>query len=515
MPTTAQMLREHTPKLIEIIAELRSTDLDPDTPVGQAAPILADSITSPASVANVLEELAEEYPGTIAALQQLKGAHGEILEYQFVRNHGPLQIPGDANLAESEAWLHPRSVSEVLYFHALIGRYFSGSGREAASKIYIPTDILQLIPEPEGDEDEKGLDIEPARPPATEQILDTTDYLLSDLLSYLAVLLHHAWRLRDGKPHPEDIELLKERLLVMPDTDLLAVRLELLCHLAAEMGLVEDGRTEAGRAVRTLHGNNVHRFLMLDRAAQRRALWDTWFRSATWSDLRHVPVLDCRNLERWGAPAHAVGTRGNFGQALAILPLTRWFRLPDVVDAIHRFNPDFQRTTGDYDSWYVWHREEKAFVGGFDKWHLVEGELARFLLEGPLLWLDAVRLASSRGGPPILTLTRNGATWLGRDLEQLPVSARPRVTVHPDFRVEVPVAMDLQARFRVERFANWVRTDQVYRYQINQRSLDRAFGAGLTATQIVEALRAMTNDLPPAIANGIQRYEGRKASTGR
>ena len=510
MPTTAQMLREHTPKLIEIIAELRSTDLDPGIPVGQAAPILADSITSPASVANVLEELAEEYPGTIAALQQLKGANGEILEYQFVRNHGPLQIPGDANLAESEAWLHPSSVSEVLYFYALIGRYFSGSGREAASKIYIPTDILPLIPEPEGDEDEQGLDIEPARPPATEQILDTADYLLSDLLSYLAVLFQNAWRLRDGVPRPEDTERLKERLLVMPDTDLLAVRLEFLCHLAAEMELVEDGRTEVGQAIRTLHGNNVHRFLMLDRAAQRRALWDTWFQSGTWSDLRHVPILDCRNLERWGAPAHAAGTRGNFGQALASLPLTQWFRLPDVVEAVHRFNPDFQRTTGDYDSWYVWHREKEAFVGGFDNWRLVEGELARFLLEGPLLWLDAVRQADNRGGPPILTLTREGAVWLGRDLELLPVSARPRVAVHPDFRVEVPVAMDLHARFRVERFANWVRTDQVYRYQINQRSLDRAFSAGLTATQIVEALRTMTNDLPETIANGIRRYEERK-----
>ena len=510
MPTTAQMLREHTPKLIEIIAELRSADLDPGLPVGQVAPILADFITSPASVDSVLDELAVTYPGTIAALQQLKGANGEILEYQFVRSHGPLQIPGDANLAESEAWLHPSSVSEVLYFHALIGRYFSGSGREAASKIYIPTDILPLIPEPEGDDDEQGLDVEPARPPATEQILDTTDYLLSDLLSYLAVLFQNAWRLRDGVPRSEDTERLKERLLVMPDTDLLTVRLELLCHLAAEMGLVEDGRTEAGQAVRTLHGNNVHRFLMLDRAAQRKALWDTWFRSGTWSDLRHVPVLDCRNLERWGAPAHAAGTRGNFGQAVVTLPLTRWFQLPDVVEAVHRFSPDFQRTTGDYDSWYVWHRGEEAFVGGFDNWHLVEGELARFLLEGPLLWLDAVRLADSRGGPPILTLTREGAVWLGRDLELQPVSARPRVTVQPDFSLEVPVAMDLHARFRVERFANWVRTDQAYRYQINQRSLDRAFDAGLTAAQIVEALRAMTNDLPGTIANGIHRYQDRK-----
>ncbi len=509
MPTTVQMLREHTPKLIEIIAELRGTGLDPGIPVGQAASILADFITSPASVDSVLDDLAVTYPGTIAALQQLKGANGEILEYQFVRSHGPLQIPGDANLAEVEDW-QPTSVSEVLYFHALIGRYFSGSGREAASKIYIPTDILPLIPEPEGGEDEQGLDIEPARPPATEQILDTADYLLSDLLSYLAVLFQNAWRLRDGVPRPEDTERLKERLLVMPDTDLLAVRLEFLCHLAAEMELVEDGRTEVGQAIRTLHGNNVHRFLMLDRAAQRRALWDTWFQSGTWSDLRHVPILDCRNLERWGAPAHAAGTRGNFGQALASLPLTQWFRLPDVVEAVHRFNPDFQRTTGDYDSWYVWHREKEAFVGGFDNWRLVEGELARFLLEGPLLWLDAVRQADNRGGPPILTLTREGAVWLGRDLELLPVSARPRVAVHPDFRVEVPVAMDLHARFRVERFANWVRTDQVYRYQINQRSLDRAFGAGLTATQIVEALRTMTNDLPETIANGIRRYEERK-----
>lgn len=515
MPTTAQMLREHTPKLIEIIAELRSTDLDPDTPIGQAAPILAASITSPASVDSVLDDLAVTHPGTIEALQQLKRSNGEILEYQFVRNHGPLQIPGDANLAESEAWLHPSSVSEVLYFHALIGRHFSGSGREAASKIYIPTDILPLIPEPEGDDDEQGLTVEPARPPATEQILDTTDYLLSDLLSYLAVLFQNTWRLRDGTPRTEDTERLKERLLVMPDTDLLAVRLELLCHLAAEMGLVEDGRTEAGQAVRTLHGNNVHRFLMLDRAAQRKALWDTWFRSGTWSDLRHVPVLDCRNLERWGAPAHAAGTRANFGQALATLPLTRWFRLPDVVEAVHQFNPDFQRTTGDYDSWYVWHREEKDFVGGFDNWHLVEGELARFLLEGPLLWLDAVRLADNRGGPPTLTLTRDGATWLGRDLEQLPVAARPRVTVHSNFRMEVPVAMDLHARFRVERFANWVRTDQVYQYQINQRSLDRAFDAGLAASQIVEALRAMTNDLPQAIATGIHRYEDRKGRADR
>ena len=67
MPTTVQMLREHTPKLIEIIAELRSTELEPGTSVTNAAPILADSISSPASVANTLEELAGAYPGTIEA----------------------------------------------------------------------------------------------------------------------------------------------------------------------------------------------------------------------------------------------------------------------------------------------------------------------------------------------------------------------------------------------------------------------------------------------------------------
>ena len=403
--------------------------------------------------------------------------------------------------------MHPKSVSEVLFFHALIGRHYSGSGRQAASKIYIPTDILPLIPEPAADASESGLEVEPAQPPANEQIQDTTDFLLSDLLTYLAVLFHGSWRLRGGVPQTTDLEKLKERLLILPDNDHLAVRLELLYFLASELALVEEGKTQDGQTARTLHGNNVHRFLMLDRAAQRKALFDAWFQSNSWNDLRQVPVLDCRNLERWGAPAYPANTRANFGQVLVTLPLTYWYRTTDVVHALHRHVPDFQRTTGDYDSWYVWHKEQQSFVGGFDNWLLVEGALSHFLLEGPLLWLDVIRLAFNRQGPPILTLTRDGSNWLGRPLEMLPVAARPRVTVYPDFSVEVPVAMDLHTRFRVERFANWVSTDQMFLYQINQRSLNRAFEAGLSAAQIAEALRAMTNDLPRNIATGIQRYE--------
>ena len=70
-----------------------------------------------------------------------------------------------------------------------------------------------------------------------------------------------------------------------------------------------------------------------------------------------------------------------------------------MIDAFKEAEPDFQRPTGDYDTWYIRRTDTQEFLKGFDQWDAVEGELLRFLC-GPL---HCCRLWTLPNRPPETT----------------------------------------------------------------------------------------------------------------
>lgn len=513
MPTTLHLLKEHSPVLLGIIKEVRSANVDLLQDDAETLALLADELTSPGSVQNAREELSAD-PAVAKALDALVAANGSLPETQFFREFGALEIMGDLRLQAEERWMDPQSVSEVLYFNGLIGRGFAGLGPDAQRIIYMPSDVVDQFPPPERARREGAFAIRDVPPPSRDETVDDRDFLLNDVGSVLGCLYERAWRLDGSALHAEDDARLNRRLLALPDTAALQTRKRLLLHIAKRLGLFKPEESEAGGLQLALNRNRANRFLRLDRNQQRTALWDAWIRSPDWNDLAETPTLDCRNTEKWKNNPKV--TREVFLGHCRNLAMGRWYRVQDVAAAIHEHAPDFQRPGANYDDWYVWNIPANRFGHGFEDWDLVDGELVRFLLEGPMQWLGALQ----RGAPlrhrerTMVTLTRAGAIWLGASLTPEAVDHRPRVRIRKGFAVHVPLNMPLRARFRIERIAHWQRSGTEYVYQINQRSLDRAFREGLKGDQILESLRGLSDGVPASVERGIRKVEGQWATQG-
>ncbi len=185
------------------------------------------------------------------------------------------------------------------------------------------------------------------------------------------------------------------------------------CHSANRMGWLR--RTDDGSV--QLTGNRVRAFMDQTRPEQRVTLWKAWRDSPDWNDLCRTPGLECAKAGNWSNDP--VQTRAAVLRILAMLQPGAWYSQSEVIDAFKEAEPDFQRPTGDYDTWYIRRTDTQEFLKGFDQWDAVEGELLRFLLRGPLHWLQAMDLAEPSAGDDYgISLSQWGRVLAGRGRPQ-------------------------------------------------------------------------------------------------
>ncbi len=501
MPTTLKMLQDHSPLMLEIIGEMRSARVE--TAGAERAILLATELSSPDSVQSVLEEIQNEYPQAQTALQTLAKFQGAQPEAQFTRAYGMLEVMGDEQLKAKEPWHNPRTLTELLYYYGLIGRGFEGAGAKAHRIIYIPSDILDQIPLPSEDVSEGDIHIPYAPAPSCREVLVSTDEFLNDVGSAIGCLVG-APLLLEGKDLAQpDAERLQERLLAPPDTPLLRVRWALLLHVLNRLQLFKREKQKNDQRFVALNRNRANDFLGQTRHVQRRRIWDAWRDSPDWSDLERLPDLELHNRERW--QHNSLATRSAFLDFCRNLQPTRWYALPDLVALLKEHMPDFQRPDGNYDDWYIRHRKADRFVRGFKDWDLVEGELARFYLLGPMIWLGALKVAE-QGHKTMLSLTRDGAVWQGADLASAREEVQPRFVVQKDFSIVAPLGLPLRQRMNIEQVAYWQRSSTQYEYRINQRSLSQAFARGVTVDRVLAGLRNGSHGVPHTVEAAIRQF---------
>jgi hypothetical protein len=512
MPTTMQMFADYPDVLLQVIAELRGAFLDAADNHREAVDLLAAQITDPTSILMAYQELIDYHTQAQTALEKLIGEGGEMVEAQFSREFGAIRQMGPARLEREMPWHNPESVAELLYYYALIGRGFKGAGQNAHTIVYIPTDVVPWLPNPANSERHGALSVMPVPPPPASRMLQTEDAFLEDVGTLLGFLHTDTLRLTEhGHPQPEDLARLAQRLqhaaLASPATadnepekSLEKVRLSLLLHLANQLGWLRLSASQV-----RLTGNRVYAFLELNRAEQHFALWDAWRKSVEWNDLCRVPTLHCAETGNWANDPHQ--TREAVLDLLRHLQPGAWYSQSELINSIKENVPDFQRPTGDYESWYIRSNNTQEFLKGFEHWDEVEGALLRFLFSGPLYWLSALDLAEPSAGDDLLiSLSQLGARWLDLDAEFPDAPRRRPITIDEEFRVKVPLGTPLSDRFRVERFAQWQASYPQFVYQINQRSLTRAAEEGISPQRVLEFLQNHSRQIPDKVKTGLQRF---------
>jgi hypothetical protein len=361
-----------------------------------------------------------------------------------------------------------------------------------------------------------------ATPAEKAVILPGSDAILDDACTLLAAL-------RCGLPDyglPKASESSGHYLLVGNPHLSYPLTAEALLGLLDAAGLLDEQRLPRPEPVR--------RFLEAGRGEALLCLAKAWLRSATYNDLRLMPSVTPEG-EWTNDPLRArravLDYLSTVPGAFAANddPAERPFwSLSSLVNSVRQADPDFQRSGGEYDTWYLRDNASGEYLRGFEHWDAVEGELVRFIVAGPLHWLGIVDLglikASSHAEPadapgangragarPAVTAFRFTA-WAARLLSLEAPSGLETETeafsAGSDGRLRVPRRARRSVRYQAARFSAWERIAQdQYIYRLTPGSLQMAGRQGLRVSHLLSLLRRHAQPIPPSLAQALERWE--------
>lgn len=503
--TLRESLVDYDMALLRALAEMRGAVLTSNHRL-RAAEELADQLATPASLAIALSELS---PDETEPLTALRATGGWMEAPRFARRFGAVRVMGPGRLERERPWLSPANPAEALWYRALIFKGFRQSEAGVVEIVYVPEDVLALLPDltpddlsPRGDEMELAL--EPVASPS--HVRPAGADVVEDVFGTLVIVRNRDVRLRpDGSPSPKDLGAINA-LCVSPVPAAKAAdddRLALIVRVGLAAGLVTA--TQEGL---TLNPDPARVWLRAAPADRLLALQRAWRDDPGWNDLWHVPSL---RPQPTGWRNDPVLTRQTVLGLLAQLRPGGWYGLDEWIRAVKASQPDFQRPDGDYTAWYI-HDPEGEPLMGFEHWDQVEGALLRYLVTGPLHWLGATDLGfeEDRNQPIAFRLAESGLPLLKlapppeapgesraesvRGAEDVTENERegsgqqtasPPLVVRDDFSVTMPREASLYTRFQLARFADFMgREAGRVRYRISPPSLARARRQGITQGQI-------------------------------
>ena len=408
-------------------------------------------LSSPETVIGLLDEMDDE---TRAALDMLIAVGGQMASHRFQRDPlgGELRVLGLGAMERTRPWEEAISATERLFYLGLIYQDFGVIGDFRGPILFIPVDLLHLLPPVESSP--LVFEIKPLEglPPGVRK---GTLSLVEDAFVVLSDLQRRNVYPVKGRYLPADaLHRINERLVVPEPTIALnrerhTERLALLMHVLRALTLVK--RTHEGLLKPVIA--RTRKWLQLSHARRILSLQRAWADDLTWNDLWRIPTLRPEPTGWRNDPKRARAALVRWLQKVAP---DEWFSIADFVKAIKRVDPDFQRPDGDYNSWYIRHTESGTLLRGWEKWDQVEGRLLRYFFMGPLFWLGAVDLgylAPNDKEPFAFRLTPYGARWLGHEVELPPQPERAPLIIAADGVVNVPPGADDWERLHLERLS--------------------------------------------------------------
>jgi len=473
MPDLDHRLRTHDLGFLQIVADFWGIDLHaPDA--RSALPQLLHLMVDPALVMEIVETLPA---AARQALDALVLNSGWMAWSRFTRLFGELREVGPGKRDREKPYLDPVSSTEVLWYRGLIGRDFLRHGKELEECVYIPDDLLALMPS-----------IKPSSPPPPGRaaspgeiahVIKASDRILDHSCTLLAAL-----RLEDPKRSP-GVESWQ------PPFEFVHALLSAVKLISSsEQPVAEDARP----------------FLEMARGEALPWLVRGWRVSALFDELRLTPGIQCE-----GSWHHdPLVAREKILDYLSEIPPEPWWNLASFVKGIYEREPDFQRPAGDFDTWLMRDTESGESLSGIAQWDRVDGALIRYLLTGPMHWLGLIDLASPGEGQPITAFRLSEwaeALLLGRPLENLPEENDP-IEAFSDGSLSVSRYTPRLARYQVSRFCLWTgETKTHYTYQMTPRSLEAAIGQGLKILHLEKLLNNYSKNVPPVLIQSLNQWQ--------
>ncbi len=476
MPNLSDALRNKELGFLRMVAGLWGAEIDaPDA--AAFLPRLVEAIAGGLEKDEVLAALPGE---ARLALQDLAARGGRIPWAQFTRRYGEVRPFGAGRRDKERPDLKPASISEWLWYRALIGRAFlKDPGIQAAEYAYLPEEIAPwihpLVPETDQPSGRPATPVESAHAcPATDGILDQACSLL-------------AW-LRLGQP--------LENFAVQPGE----ADAGFLHALLREAHLVDSDDMPMA--------DEVREFLEKPRGEALLQLAHAWMEARYLNELRLMPELICEG-DWYNDPRQA---RAAVVDWVGRIPAGRWWSLVGLLRALHQRQPDYLRSAGDYDAWFIRDRRSGEFLRGFESWESVDGAMAAYIVTGPLHWLGIVDLAAPQAGAEqaAFRLSAWAEDLLGLRAPQGLRSEEAALYVNSAGRISIPMGFPRAARYQIARLCAWdAMSADGFRYHITPDALTRAKVQGLRPQHLAGLLRRHAEGglVPPAVLQALERWE--------
>jgi len=430
-----------------------------------------------AGVAEILDPKEQE------ALIWLDNQGGRSSWDHFARKFGPLREMGAGRLERERPDQAPISPLESLWYRALIARGFFETPTGPQEFAYIPDDLREMIgpilnpkrvSNPEAD-----FFCRVAAPRERAEILPPPDFILDQLCTLLAGIRISL----DPSNHLPDLS--------QPEAGFLRA-------LASAAGLID--------AVGQTSPENIRDFLELEEPAALQTLWKSWLGKGMPAEITLLPeiVLD------GDPPLDAVRARRQVLSYLEALSAEEWWSIESFLSQVKERHPDFLRSGGEYDSWFIKRRTGEEYLSGFEYWDEIEGALLRFFITGPLYWLGLIGLgAPDEERPPLaFRLEPLFADLMAGRPPALPAREPDRIQLRSQGEIRMTVDVPRKARYQIARFCDWhpIKAD-AYQYRLSPGSLTRAEGQGLRAPHLLSLLKNHADAIPPNLLAALERWE--------
>ncbi len=465
MPALKKMLQACDLDMLERISSFWSVDTT-NLDLAAAAETLYQAMQDEALASEILASLPEAVK---AAWQDVRRNPQKITWAHFTRKYGEVREFGPARREREEPEQHPISIAETLWYRGLIGRAFLNLPPEPREFVFIPDELL-----PESGPSEKLLStlaIQKVEAKSLKIIAAADGRIIDHLTDWLAAR-------RMGRNLP--VEISKAWVESEP----------FIAHMAAFSGLIN--------AKGELEPDALPQFFQKDRASILSDWATAWINSSAINDLRSIPGLvfegDWHN--------DPLKPRLFIVEMLRGLTQGDWYSLTALIGAVKALQPDFQRSSGEYDLWFIRKADSSEFLRGFDHWDEVDGALIRYLINDPFHWLGMTDLG--RGKEKAETAFKLTPLFFALFTTDKPVIETARETsikVGADLSFSIPVGASRPLRYQIARFCE-IRSMTAIEtcYEITPVSLKLAQQNGLKPGQLVQYLeKNLKTPLPKSL----------------
>lgn len=481
-------------RVIAVIWGLDVTTLDDD----EMIPALHDAMLEPERALRVWDSLDDEQRGALQTLISSGSGSGRMSLPMYERMYGEVRKMGAGAIEREKPHQNPATTAEALFYRGLIYEGFEQAQTGARPVVYIPAELVEALPTHKTAYD--GLEesvpatdnaapseIEAVDSELIDEIVPADTSIVDDMTTLLAYLQINGGTVENGDLIEQDQTAIVAHCL--HDTQ---DRMKFIFRLAISAKLIDVNEDHAHprRA-------EARRWLEAKRSAQLKQLADTWRKTASFRDLWHVSGLHPEPTGWTYDPVLARGAVINFIRAHT--PLGGWWSLEEFITAVKQIDPDFQRPSGDYESWYI-RNDDGEYLKGFESWDAVEGALLEFYIMGPMHWLGMVDLAVDAA-----RLTAYGRAFVTEEPWPNPPEDDEKIVIQDDGALLVSRKVPRIDRFQTMRFTTWVSPatgdGEPYSYKLTEGGMRRASEQGINASHIDAFLKRMAENtpLPPAI----------------